>query len=231
MNIPRQMINLIGLVLVVGVLVAGIALIALPPYGSAQSIDTDTRSVAQTNGLYQVRVTSLSADAERIDEITADVTQLRLEIPSSSHLDDVVQIAVDAAAETGATIEGFEAAAPEAWAPRSGLGDDGEQAAPTDTPEAATPDANAAEGETPAPEATGDGTDPAATPPAEGTDASASPQRQIPVTIRVAVTDAAAAAAFMDALGRGPRLLLPIDGTLDGPTLTVTALALVRTED
>jgi hypothetical protein len=51
------------------------------------------------------------------------------------------------------------------------------------------------------------------------------------VTIRVAVPSAEAAAAFMDALGRGPRLLLPIDGTLDGPTLTVTALALVRTED
>lgn len=230
MNIPRQMINLIGIVLVVGILVAGIALIALPPYGSAQVIDTDTRSVAQTNGLYEIRVTSLSADAERIDEITADVTQLRLEIPASSHLDDVVQIAVDAAVETGVTIEGFEAAAPEAWAPRTGLGEDGQQAAPTDAP-ATTPDAGTTEGNAPAPEATADGTDPATTPPVEGTDAAASPQRQIPVTIRVAVPSAEAAAAFMDALGRGPRLLLPIDGTLDGPTLTVTALALVRTED
>ncbi|MDQ2698910.1 MAG: hypothetical protein M3Y46_08970 [Actinomycetota bacterium] len=230
MNIPRQMINLIGIVLVVGILVAGIALIALPPYGSAQAIDTDTRSVAQTNGLYEIRVTSLSVDAERIDEITADVTQLRLEIPASSHLDDVVQIAVDAAVETGVTIEGFEAAAPEAWAPRTGLGEDGQQAAPTDAPET-TSDAGTTEGDAPAPEATADGTDPATTPPVEGTDAAASPQRQIPVTIRVAVPSAEAAAAFMDALGRGPRLLLPIDGTLDGPTLTVTALALVRTED
>ena len=91
MNVPRQMINLIGIVLVVGILVAGIALIALPPYGSAQAIDVDTRNVAQTNQLYQVRVTSLSEAAEHMDELTADVTQLRLQIPASSHLDDVVQ--------------------------------------------------------------------------------------------------------------------------------------------
>ena len=226
MNVPRQMINLIGIVLVVGILVAGIALIALPPYGSAQAIDVDTRNVAQTNQLYQVRVTSLSEAAEHMDELTADVTQLRLQIPASSHLDDVVQIAVDAAAATGATIEGFEAAEPEAWAPRTGMGEDGTEAAPVDAPAA---DPEATTGDAPAPEATGEPTSPA---PATGaTDASASPQRQIPVTIRVAVTGAAAAAAFMDAMGQGSRLLLPIDGTLDGPTLTVTALALVRTED
>lgn len=230
MNIPRQMINLIGVVLVVGILVAGIALIALPPYGSAQAIAADTRSVAQTNELYQVRVTALSEAAEHVDELNADVAQLRLEIPAASHLDDVVQIAVDAAAETGSTIEGFEATELEAWTARTGIGEDGEQAAPTDAPAADTPDPAATEGEASTPDATAGSAD-AATTATGATDAADSPQRQIPVTIRVAVTSPESAAAFLDALGRGPRLLLPIDGTLEGPTLTVTALALVRTED
>jgi hypothetical protein len=230
MNIPRQMINLVGVVLVVGILVAGIALIALPPYGSAQAIAADTRTVAQTNQLYEVRVAALSEAAEHLDELTADVAQLRLEIPAAPHLDDVVQIAVDAAAETGSTIEGFEATELEAWAPRTGIGEDGEQVAPTDAPAADTPDPAATGAEASTPDAAAGSADTAATP-TGATDASDSPQRQIPVTIRVAVPSPDAAAAFLDALGRGPRLLLAIDGTLDGPTLTVTALALIRTED
>ena len=63
------------------------------------------------------------------------------------------------------------------------------------------------------------------------TEPAVSPQQQIPVTITVQVTDARSAAAFIDALSRGPRLLATIDGTLEEGTLTVTALALVRTED
>jgi hypothetical protein len=39
------------------------------------------------------------------------------------------------------------------------------------------------------------------------------------------------AAAFMDALGRGPRLLSPTNGTLTDGTLTVSALAFIRTGD
>jgi hypothetical protein len=53
----------------------------------------------------------------------------------------------------------------------------------------------------------------------------------VPLTIVVELADASQAAAFIDALGRGPRLLAPIDGTLDDGTLTVTALAFIRTEE
>ncbi len=37
--------------------------------------------------------------------------------------------------------------------------------------------------------------------------------------------------AFVDALGAGPRLISPIDATLDDGTLTVTVLTFMRTED
>ena len=229
---PRQMINLIGIVVIAGLVFAGTMLVVLPVYGSARTTETGARDVAQTNDTYQLSIDRLAEAAERIDEISADVAELRRGIPASSRLDDVMQIVVEAAAATGAVIEGFAATEPETWTPRTGLGTDDPESAPTDEPATTAGDGSA---ETAAPEAT-EPTPAAEAPdaqaaPAEGTDAAPSPQRQIPVTITVAVPSADVAAAFLDALGRGPRLLLPIDGTLDETTLTVTALALVRTED
>lgn len=230
---PRQMINLIAIVLIAGLLFAGTMLVVLPFYGSARTIETSAREVAQTNDVYQLQVDRLAEARARIDEIAADVGALRLGIPASARLDDVMQIVVEAAEATGASIEGFQASDPEAWTPRTGLGGDDAGSAPTDGPATAEP---AATGEAGAPAPTP--SPPAAPGELEGqstqgeeTDAAASPQRQIPVTITVAVPSAETAAAFLDALGRGPRLLLPIDGTLDETTLTVTALAFVRTED
>lgn len=228
MTVPKQLINLIGIVVIVALLVAGVTLIAMPMYGSARTIDADTRTVAETNDLYEVRIARLTEANGRIQDISADVSRLRGEIAASSHLDDVMAIVVDAAASAGATIDGVSAADAEPWTPRAGLGDD-EAAAP------APADEPAAEGG--AEPAAGGGADDGAVADggaADGTAAVApavSPRKQIPVTITVTPPDAAAAAAFVDALGRGPRLLVPIDATLAGGTLTVTALALVRTED
>lgn len=234
MNIPRQMLNLIGIVVAVGLLVAGVTLIALPMYGSAQKIDLETSTVAQTNGIYEVQVARLAGANEDIDQLTADVSALREQIAPAPHLDDAMVIVVDAAQATDATIETVSAGDPEPWTPRTGLADaEGTGTAPAD------PAAAPAEGEA----APAEGADAAATTETtEGTDAAtggaetpaaepeASPQQQIPLTITLTVRDARSAARFVDALGAGPRLLVPIDATLDGETLTVTALALVRTE-
>jgi hypothetical protein len=233
---PRQMINLVGLVVVVALLVAGVTLIALPMYGSARAIDSDTAAVAQANDLYDVRVATLSGAKERIDEIDADVSGLRGQIAGSSQLDDVMLIVVDAAESAGATIEGVSAADPEPFAPRTGLtSDDGSGTAPVDDPAAPAPEPTPTEGDASESTERADAADAADAAPAEGATvdegAAASPQLQIPITISVTVPDSDAAAAFMDALGRGPRLLSLIDGSFEGETLTVTALALVRTED
>lgn len=224
---PRQMINLIGIVVVAGLVFAGTMLVVLPVYGSARTTETGARDVAQTNDTYQLSIDRLAEAAERIDEISADVAELRRGIPASSRLDDVMQIVVEAAAATGAEIEGFAATEPETWTPRTGLGTDDAGSAPADDP------ATGADGsaDAAAPEAAATEAPDGQSPPLEETDAAASPQRQIPVTITVAVPSAEVAAAFLDALGRGPRLLLSIDGTFDETTLAVTALALVRTED
>lgn len=227
MNAPKQMINLLGLVVVVALLVAGMTLLAVPLYSSAGTIDGDARNVAQTNGLYEVRVAGLTDANNRIDEITSEVTALRREIAATPQLDDVMLIVVGAAESAGVSIEGVSAADPEPWMPRTGLGTDDEAAAqaPVDDP-AAEP----ADGEAPAEDGTAPAEDAATAPTAEAA-AEASPQKQVPLTITVNAPDARSAAAFMDALGRGPRLLLPIDGTLEGPVLTVTALAFIRSEE
>nr|BFF11077.1 hypothetical protein GCM10025699_23800 [Microbacterium flavescens] len=119
----------------------------------------------------------------------------------------------------------------EPWMPRTGLaGDDDAGTAPVEEA-APAPEGDEAEGDTAESTDPADASETAADPAAEAVAEAVSPQQQIPVTITVQVPDARSAAAFMDALGRGPRLLAPIDGTLEEGTLTVTALALVRTKD
>ncbi|MCH6229851.1 hypothetical protein MK786_03765 [Microbacterium sp. CFH 31415] len=233
MNVPRQMINLLGIVVVVALLVAGLTMVVLPMYSSARAIDADTANVAQTNQLYDVRVSQLTAAQAEIESLTGDVTALRRQIAASSQLDDVMQIVVDSARATGATIESVVAADAEPWAPRTGLEGDDAGTAPADTAPAEG-EAAAAPGETAPVEGETTETADAATDAGAGetsTEPAVSPQQQIPVTITVQVADARSAAAFIDALSRGPRLLATIDGTLEEGTLTVTALALVRTED
>ncbi|WP_164743555.1 hypothetical protein [Microbacterium sulfonylureivorans] len=227
MNIPRQMINLVGVVVVVALLVAGVTMIALPMWSSARSIDGDTATVAQTNEVYEVRVATLTGAQDEIEALTGEVSGLRRQIAASPQLDDVMQIVVDAARATGAEIQSVSAADPEPWTPRAGLAGDDAEAAPADEPAAAEGEAaDDASGQAPA---TDDGA--AAAEPAPETEPTASPQLQIPVTITVTVADADAAGAFIDALGRGPRLLATIDAAFEGDTLSVTTLALVRTED
>lgn len=222
MNLPKQIINLLGAVLAVAILIAGGALIALPMYGGAQATEAGTRTVAQTNDIYDIQVSQLAAEAESIDETTADVAALRAEIAKIPQLDDVYELVITAAQDTAAVIVRVSAADAETWIPRSGLDPAGQA---VEVEPAAEPDAEA---EIPA----GDSAEPPADPASESAvDTAESPQRQVPVTIEVAIADAAAAAEFIDALGMGPRLLLPIDGTFADGTLTVTALAFIQTED
>lgn len=214
MNSTKQLINLAGLVLVVAIVVAGIALLALPMYSQAQTIDGQTRTVAQTNAIYETQVAQLSAANDRIDEIDANLAELRDEIAAAPQLDDVFELINAAAERTEVTIETVAVADPEDFIARTTVVEEAAApAATTDTAENA-----AAETEAPA-ETTAA--------PVEGP----SLQRQVIITIDVKTDDPEAAARFIDELGRGPRLIAPIDGTyVDGETLTATVLAFIRTE-
>lgn len=232
MNSNRQLVNLVGLLLVVAILVAGVALVALPMYAQSQTIDANTLSVEQTNAVFEVQIAQLTAAGEQVEAIDADLAALRSAIPAKTSLDDVFEIIAAASDRADVTISTIKVVDPEQWAPRAGVDTDPSAAAAAE----AAPDADAATDP-----ATDDGS-------AEVTDGSATdetatdeaatdeqvgpqPQQQLTVTIEVEVADAEAAMAFVDALGRGKRLIAPIDATLADGTLTVTVLTFIRTED
>lgn len=222
MNLPKQLISLLGVVLVLGIVGGGTALVALPAWNGAQTTDASARAVAQTNDIYAIDVQRLATARDDFTGTEAELASLRSEIADMPRLDDVYEIVVAAAAETGTTVTGFTAADIEPWVRRgevtSAPSADGTVTEAEAVEEEAAVDPNTAEL-------------PGSPDEAVATKEATSPQQQVSVTIEVTAADAATATAFMDALGRGPRLLALIDSTLDEGVLTVTALAFIRTED
>lgn len=228
MNLNKQLINLIGVLVVVVIVVAGIAVIAAPMFSQAQAIDGQTSTVAQTNAVYEAQVAQLTAAEQEIDDLDGDISGLRAEIPAQPKLDDVLELVERAAVAAAATIETVTAADPASWAARPAVIDTAGTGIPVaaPTPEPTEPATDeTADDETDSSDAGVAEQAPAADPTA------VTAQSQTLITITVAVADAKTAAAFVDALRIGPRLILPIDATFTDGTLTVQALAFIRTED
>jgi hypothetical protein len=219
-NIPKQFVNILGIVAVVVVLVAGIAMIALPMYGAARTTDAETATVAQTNSIYEIQVARLTAEAETIDDTIAHVDDLRREITVIPKRDDIYEIVVEAALETGASLTSVTTSELQPFVPPGAA--EQEEAAPVE--ETPAEETASTEG------AASSGAETGATAEVVEAETGDSLQEQVPVAIVVTVSDADEAAEFIDALGSGPRLLAPVDATYGGGTLTVNALAFVRAE-
>jgi Tfp pilus assembly protein PilO len=116
---PKQFINLIGAILVIAVIVAGILLLAVPLFVNASQTGESSQSVAASNAAYAVRVATLEAESDRIDEIESDLAELRAEIPAASDLDDVFEIVATAAQQAGVTVVSATASTSEPWTARS----------------------------------------------------------------------------------------------------------------
>lgn len=225
MNVNKQLINLAGILIIVAVLVIGVVVVAMPMVGQAQDTDSQTRTVSEANAVYDIQVAHLTRENDRIVEIDASLAALRTSIAATPQLDDVFEIINAAATGTAASIQSVRVADPTAWTARASVVD----AIGSGVPIPAA---------TPAPEVTedpvADDAQPGGEPqpaPVATPDAMTSPQLQVVVTIQVAVPDALVAAAFVDALAAGDRLLTPISNRyLDG-VLTVEALAFIRTEE
>lgn len=234
----KQLVNIVGVVVVVAIVVAGTLLIGLPMLSQSFATGAQAALVDQTNLVYSAQLTSLQKEKENIGALSAEVKALQAQIPATNKQDDVFELVASAATATGVVVKSVTAGEPVDWAVRAaatdagtppvvaadgsatGAGADGSSSASTDS---ATP--------APSPSPTTDSSNEsgdATTPPA------ASPQSQIPFIIVVQSTDAAATTAFIDALGKGPRLLGIVHGTLTKQDtgyfeLTVNALAFVRT--
>jgi hypothetical protein len=220
---PKQFINLIGAILVIAVIVAGILLLAVPLFVNASQTGESSQSVAASNAAYAVRVATLEAESDRIDEIESDLAELRAEIPAASDLDDVFEIVATAAQQAGVTVVSATASTSEPWTARS---------AAVSTDVAAAPAAPADE-QAPADDTTDaavSGTEASET--AGGAASTDSGRVQVPFTIIVDAADPDAAARFLDALAQGPRLIAVVQSSLvddaESPRLTVNALTFVQ---
>lgn len=258
MSLNKRLINLLGILVVAIVLVLGIALIGMPMFAQAQTVNANADSVDQSNAVYQTQIDALSAADDRIEEIDRNLSELRGEIAVAPQLDDIHEI-VDAAAEAAdIRIESVVAGEVEMWTPRTAPEADG-------TPVASGP-ASIGDADTATTEQTETEADPAAagaTPPAAPAESDESPQKQVVVTVTIDLTlpyalpgadedeadsaddeqvdaaevraemsaDAQHAAAFVDALGVGPRLLSPVNLEYSDGKLTLSVITFIRTED
>lgn len=249
----RQLINLAGVLTVLAILVAGVVAIALPMYGTAQSTDAQTTTVGNANDVYEQQIAQLARAGETISGVDGDLTELRREIAATPQLDDVQQLVSDAARTVDVQVKSVTIGDPVPWAERTTITEGDSASAPAD-PSAEGAGAEGVEEATPeATDSGADGTpDDATSAPATSAGDPESPQQQVLVTIVIDLTAsytdtgdsggsgpldgnalaerAGRMAAFVDALGRGPRLLFPVKIFTDDKELTVTALTFFQTE-
>lgn len=224
---PKQLINIVGLVVCLGILALAIALVAVPMYLQSLTTNAEASQVAQTNDIYQIQVDGLAAESERMDEIDESVASLRAEIPATNRLDDVFELIAQSAAATDVDLLTATAGLDTPFAVRTealALGEVPEVTAPV----AADPAADPA-GENPAAEAT--------PPPASSSAPVAASDGRVQVDFAITVTasDLNSVTGFLDALRSGPRLLSSIQSivtpTGTGFDVTVSALTFVLPEE
>ena len=231
MNISKQFVTLIGAVLAVGILAAGVFLIALPLAGQASATTTDADMVAQTNLGYETQIAGLRESEADLAEIEASVAELQREIPAEPRLDDIFEIVATAANTAGVSIVTASIGDTTAWTPRAALTSDSLvfTDGASDSSDPAVTDGATETGDATADETATDGsTTDGATPPTE-------PKVQIGFTVTLISPSPAQAQLFIDALGDGNRLVSIVHSTLSPNTtaydLTVNATAFVRTEN
>lgn len=231
---PKQLINIIGIVVCVGILSLAIAVVALPMYLQSVTTGAQTDQVAQTNEIYAVQVEGLRAEEERMPDIEASVTELRTQIPSSNELDDVFELVASAAASSNVAVQNITAGENLPFQLRTGplaLGEEADAPTPvtptTDDVAETTAENTSEESDSPSPTPTG--------PAAEGGVAAQDPRQQVDFTIAVKATAVADAIAFLDGLRGGPRLLSSIQSIIrptgTGYDVSVSALTYVALEE
>lgn len=223
---PKQIITLIGLIISLGVIALGTALIALPTLLQSLAVDAETTAVASGNDAYQLQVDQLSEEQARQTEIDASVAALRAQLPGTPQLDDIFEIVGTAATASGVTLTSITAGDSVPFALRtsptdtSGQAAEGTTPAPTPAPTSSEAPADAsADGTT----STGTGEGQSATPTDSGVG-----RRQVDFSIQVTSPDMSRATAFLDALRAGPRLFSSITTSSttsgEGVQLLITGL-------
>jgi TolA-binding protein len=221
----KQLVNLIGGAAAAAILVLGIVVCALPMFSTANSTMADADSVAAQNRTQQAVLDGLTTQAGQLSEIQREVSRLRQGIPETEQLEDVVELAAQAALAYGGVLRSVTPGETAAFAPRTAEVVQAELSA-----EGATaPEASETTEEGTAPEAE---TETGAPAPAEEPVADASGPQQVAVVVEVDARDVATATLILDALRAGPRLVAVTQANVqteeDAVTLTATLLAFYR---
>lgn len=191
----KQLVNLVGALVSIAVLAAGVFLLALPQFTSAQQLNASAASVEQSNGTQQAVLDALNTQAADMTTLDAEVAELREVIPTSVRADDIVLIAAEAAAAYGGALTTVTVGETTPFAPRA--------------MEAAVDDASAeaaVEGESTGDAAPADAAPADAAPATTPTDgAPADGPQQVTLELTMTTPGVASATAAIDALRNGPR--------------------------
>ena len=214
----KQLVNLIGAATTLAILVLAVLVFALPLFTQATRTAGEADAVAAQNRSQQGVLDALVAQSADMTALEAQVATLRAEIPAEARVDDVLLLAIDAAAAEGGSVTSVTPASSEAFAVRTD-----ETATPAPQPAAEAAEAAEADDEpsttlessTPAPVAASDG-----------------PQ-QTSVTVVVAAPTVEAATRILDELRAGPRLVAVTqasvtEGAEGGASLSATLLVFTR---
>ena len=214
----KQLVNLIGAATTLAILVLAVLVFALPLFTQATRTAGEADAVAAQNRAQQGVLDALVAQSADMTALEAQVATLRAEIPAEARVDDVLLLAIDAAAAQGGSVTSVTPASSEAFAVRTD-----ETATPAPQPAAEAAEAAEADDEpsttlessTPAPAAASDG-----------------PQ-QTSVTVVVAAPTVEAATRILDELRAGPRLVAVTqasvtEGAEGGASLSATLLVFTR---
>lgn len=210
---PKQIITIIGLILSLGIVALGIAVVAVPLYTQSVATDSQTATVASSNAVYQSQIDHLTAEDQRIDEINASVASLQKQIPATDRFDDVFEVVAKAADSSGVVLQSITVGDKVIFVQRTAATESGQPDAASGGAQAPAGDATGTSGDAATSDAATNGdttgagtTDDTAAQPATG-------RQQVDFTIVVTAAEMKQASAFLDALRKGPRLLSSISAT------------------
>lgn len=201
MKIDNRLLNLLGLLVIVGVLALGLTSIAVPILERVQSAQGEIATDQQNNDALRARLAELTAAEQRQAEIEESITELRKQLPESAQTDTALQMIENSLLSTGAAVRNVTFGEPAAFSPRAPYGEEG-TTVPSTAP--ATPPAD----DTAQPDAAAEAQ------PEQAEQPSTDARQQYEVSLSVVVPDEATALAFLDRLRADTRIMLPVEAAL-----------------
>lgn len=121
MNLPKRLVNLLGMLAVMVALVAGLLLVALPVYLGSRDVETETEAVAQSNQVTALQIDGLAAQQGNLPTLKDELSELRGEITDLPRLDAVSALVVRSAAASDSKLTSFNVGEPAPYAPPAGV--------------------------------------------------------------------------------------------------------------